>query len=156
MARGAHQALFRCTSFLRVRDLFSDYKSYAENFSLILQTKIHFFRVDSPTFLTLKKLDSANFVRKCDDGFEKIPGDDDYCYRKFMGDKNRQPWQEVQKDCHVKYGAHLFEIFSDQQQKSVDAWLASWVALDGENYKGPWLGIVLKSRIFIYSYFENV
>jgi hypothetical protein len=64
-----------------------------------------------------------------------------------MGSKNRQPWQEVQDDCHVMYGAHLLEIFSDQQQKAVDGWLASWVGEDGNDYKGPWLGIVSKFRI---------
>ena len=27
------------------------------------------------------KLDQSNFVRECDEGFEKIQGDDDYCYK---------------------------------------------------------------------------
>ena len=27
------------------------------------------------------KLDQSNFVRECDEGFEKIQGDNDYCYK---------------------------------------------------------------------------
>jgi len=35
------------------------------------------------------KLDQNNFVRECDDGFTKIEGDEEYCYRYFKGAENR-------------------------------------------------------------------
>ena len=77
-------------------------------------------------------------MRECDDGFAKISGDDDYCYRFFPGSLSQLPWQESRDSCALDYGGHLLEIFSPDQQLAINTWLET-VTEDG--FIGVWLGL---------------
>ena len=43
------------------------------------------------------KLDQSMFVRDCDSGFSKIPGDEDYCYKYEASEA--MPWEESKLLC---------------------------------------------------------
>ena len=101
------------------------------------------------------KVDQSKYVKECDDGFVKLPGQEDYCYQHFPDAVNRQPWDRTRDSCLQEYGAQLLEIFNDQQEAAIQKWLRDEISKT-EGYKGVWLGLTdMEHDGRMYSVIQN-